>query len=716
MKRIFSLVLFILSFVLLTTAADTSIWTVNSRADVLGGDSRGVSIDDTGAITIAPKLAEVFKTEQPYIWSSVVDPAGNVYLGTGGDGRIFKVDTNGKGSLFSDLNELNVSALVIGKSGELFAATSPDGKVYRIDSSGKADVYFDPKEKYIWSLALMPDGSLAVGTGENGKIFRVKSANATPESSLVADTSQTHIVSLATDKQGNLYAGTDSNGLVLRIGADGKPFALLDSPLRELHQIAVAPDGSIYALAIGESVATAKPAETPAPAAAKPVSATKPGPTTPETPQKSRYDLTGAKSAVYRIMPDGAADILWASSTISGFSIAPNQSGDGVLIGTSDKGRIYNVTNDGRETLLLQTDANQISTLRPFGKNIFATSSNQGSLFKFGSETAAEGSYESAVLDAKSFASWGRIWWRSAGNVQIQTRSGNTGKPDETWSAWSNSYTDQAGAQIASPKAKYLQWRAVLRPAPGAASLNEVNVSFLPRNIAPEVLSIQILPTNVGLVPNPPIQIDPNIELSGLDPQDFGMPNAAVAPRKVYQRAARSLQWTAEDRNGDKLLYDVYFKQVNEATFKLLKENLDQNFLTVDGQSLADGQYIFKIVAKDSPSNPTGVALSGDRISDPIDIDNTPPVVTAIGTPQTSGDRARVTFDAQDAASYISRAEYSVNGGDWQTVYPEDGISDGPKERYSFDVSLKGTGEHVVTLRVFDANGNAGNARVLVKQ
>ena len=717
MKRPLFSVIVILLLTAFAAAADTSIWSVNSRTDVLRGDSRGVSIDDTGAITIAPKLTEVFKTEQPYIWSSVVDSAGNVYLGTGGDGRIFKVDANGKGSLFSDLSELNVSALAIGKAGELFAASSPDGKVYRIDSSGKAEVYFDPKEKYIWALALMPDGSLAIGTGENGKIFRVKSANASPESSLVADTSQTHIVSLATDKQGNLYAGTDSNGLVLRIGTDGKPFALLDSPLRELHQIAVAPDGSIYALAIGESVATAKPAETPTPPAdAKPVSATKPSSTTPEPPQKSRYDLTGAKSAVYRIMPDGATDILWASSTVSGFSIAPNQSGDGVLIGTSDKGRIYNVTNDGRETLLLQTDANQISTLKSFGKNIYATSSNQGSLFRFGSEPAAEGSYESAVLDAKSFASWGRIWWRSAGNVQIQTRSGNTGKPDETWSAWSNAYTDQAGAQIASPKAKYLQWRAVLKSAPEAASLNEVNVSFLPRNIAPEVLSIQILPTNVGLAPNPPIQIDPNIELSGLDPQDFGLPNVAVVPRKVYQRGARSLQWTAEDRNDDKLLYDIYFKQVNEATFKPLKEDLDVNFLTIDGQSLADGRYIFKIVAKDSPSNPAGTALSGDRISDPIDIDNTPPVVTPSGTPQINGETARVAFDAQDAASYISRAEYSVNGGDWQTVYPEDGIADGPKERFSFEVSLKAPGEYAVTLRVFDANGNAGNARLVVKR
>jgi hypothetical protein len=298
----------------------------------------------------------------------------------------------------------------------------------------------------------------------------------------------------------------------------------------------------------------------------------------------------------------------------------------------------------------------------------------------------------------------------------MQTRSGNTAKPDETWSAWSNAYTDQAGAQVSSPKAKYLQWRAVLKASAANASLSEANVSFLARNIAPEVLTIQILPTNVGLAPNPPLQIDPNIELSGLDPQTFGIPNASAPPRKVYQRAARSLQWTAEDRNGDKMLYDVYYREIGDTAYKLLKENLDQNFLTVDGQSLADGRYIFRIVAKDSPSNPAGLALSGEKLSEPIDIDNTPPVVTPVGTPQITTGKARIIFDAQDAASYLNRAEFSVNGGDWQPVYPDDGISDGPKERYSFDVPLKGAGEYAVTLRVFDANGNAGNARVVIRK
>lgn len=711
MKKYLLFAIFLLSFSIIINASEPLIWSVNSKADVLKGDSRGVSIADNGTITIAPKLSEVFKTEQSYVWASAVDDKGNVFLGTGADGKIFKVDASGKGTLFYDTNELNVSALALGKSGELYAGTSPDGKVYRIEANGTAIVFFEPKEKYIWSLAVFVDGSLAVGTGENGKIYKVRSANAAPETSLLFDTSETHIISLAADKNGNLFAGTDSNGLVLRFGADGKPFALLDSTLREIHELSIGADGSVYALALGESTAAAA---TPATATeSTTVSVEKPNPSTPETPAKSRYDLTNAKSAVYRILPDGGADIIWSSPSVTGFALYAHQTGNGVLLGTSDKGRIYNVTNDGRETLVLQSDEGQVSTVKANGQNIVATTSNQGKLYRFGAETNAEGTYESAVLDAKNVSSWGRIWWRGNGNVSLQTRSGNTEKPNETWSAWSAAYTDAKGAQINSPKAKFIQWRAVLKTS---ASLSEANVSFLPRNIAPEVLTIQVLPTNVGLAANPPMQIDPNIELSGLDPMVFGIPNAAVPPRRLFQRGATALQWTAEDRNGDKLSYSVYFREISETNFKLLQENLTENFYTLDGQSLADGRYIFKVVAKDSLSNPVNQTLSGERISEPVDIDNTAPTVTAFGAPQISGENVKVIFDAAESTNFINRAEYSINGGEWQTVYADDGISDSGKERYTVEITLKNAGEHSITLRVWDANSNAGNARVVVKR
>ncbi|HEX6283632.1 MAG TPA: hypothetical protein VFZ71_02105, partial [Pyrinomonadaceae bacterium] len=261
-RPLFSIVSLLL-FSATALSSEPQIWIVNSRDDVMKGEARSVSIDQNGNITPAPQVRQIYKTEQPYIWSSAIDAGGNVYLGTGAEGRIYKVSTSGSRALFADLNELNVSALAIGKNGELFAATSPDGKIYRLDANGTPTIYFEPKEKYIWSLAVMSDGSLAVGTGENGKIYRVRSANATPEASLLYDTSETHIISLAADKSGNLYAGTDSNGLVMRFGTDGKPFGLLDSPLREIHELAVGPDGSVYVLALSESASTAKPEASP---------------------------------------------------------------------------------------------------------------------------------------------------------------------------------------------------------------------------------------------------------------------------------------------------------------------------------------------------------------------------------------------------------------------------------------------------------------------
>ncbi|MEP7214371.1 MAG: hypothetical protein ABI791_14940 [Acidobacteriota bacterium] len=710
MNRSFAAVLLLTWLSVAALAGEPSVWTVNTRSEVVRGDARGVSIDANGAITLAPTLTEIFKTEQPYIWSSAIDARGTIYLGTGGDGRIFKVAAGGTGTLFSDLAELNITALAIGGGGELFAASSPDGKVYRIDAAGKATIYFDPKEKYIWSLAVMADGSLAVGTGEGGKIFRVRAANATPEASLLFDTSETHIISLATDQQGNLYAGTDSNGLVMKFGADGKPFGLLDSPLREIHELALGPDGSVYALALGESASVASPSPSASPAAAESKTASAVAVSVSDPPQKSRYELAGAKSAVYRILPDGGTDIIWSSSTVTAFSLYAHKNG-GVMLGTSDKGRIYNLTNDGRETLVLQSDANQISTLRGAGTDLYATSSNQGRLFRVAAETVAEGTYESSVLDARSSAAWGRIWWNSSGNVRIQTRSGNTEKADETWSQWATAGTDGRSGQIASPKARYLQWRAVLRAGTTPAVLNETSVSYLPLNIAPEVLSIQILPTNVGLLPNPPIQIDPNIELSGLDSAIFGIPAVQVVPRRAYVRGAKALQWTAEDRNGDKLIYDVYFKEMGDTAYKLLRENIIANFVTIDGQSLADGRYTVRVVAKDSRENPAGQFLTGERVSEPFDIDNTPPVVAAV-----SGNTGAAIFAATDASSYINNAQYSINGGDWLTIYADDGIADSPNERFTVRVPDSVKGEIAVTLRAFDSNGNAGNARIVFKR
>src|SRR5207253_9320088 len=135
----------------------------------------------------------------------------------------------------------------------------------------------------------------------------------------------------------------------------GKAFGLYDAPLREIHSLAPAPDGSIYALALGEAAATtragslagAQAAESSAGAASAGVMVVTGGDETgavqlsqPTPPARSRNDLTGAKFAVLRILPDGGTDVLWSSTSVTAFAVAPAPQG-GVLVGTSDKGRIY---------------------------------------------------------------------------------------------------------------------------------------------------------------------------------------------------------------------------------------------------------------------------------------------------------------------------------------------------------------------------------------
>ena len=123
-----------------TFAGEPVVWEITSRAELLKGEARGVSVTDNGMLTLAPNFRQLFNTDQAYVWSTAIDAAGNVYLGTGHDGKLFRVSADGKGSLLYKASELDVTAVAVASDGAVFAATSPDGKVYRVTADGKAEV------------------------------------------------------------------------------------------------------------------------------------------------------------------------------------------------------------------------------------------------------------------------------------------------------------------------------------------------------------------------------------------------------------------------------------------------------------------------------------------------------------------------------------------------------------------------------------------------
>ncbi|PYR99460.1 MAG: hypothetical protein DMG16_17785 [Acidobacteria bacterium] len=730
MKRIFWLLPFAAAIPLL--AVTPLFWETRTYDDFRKGKLSNVSLTSDDELILAPRFDLVFNTEQTLVWSTVADSKGNVYLGTGHDGKIFKIDPSGKGTMLADLSELDVLALAVDSKDVLYAGASPDGKVYKIEN-GTPQEFFDPHTKYIWSLVFDKQGRLLVGTGDKGVIFRV-----TPDGKGAPfyDTDETHVVSMAIDRDGNIIAGGDPKGYVYRISPEGKGFVLYDSGMREIHSVAVGPNGTLYASAISGEPALA-PTPTPATSgtnsssqatvtvtvnAAEPqdIQVVEPlepvSSTTPRAQTRRTATDANAQSAVFEILPDGVVNTLWRSRDEMVFSVLPY---DGkLLFSTGAKGRIYSVEGPKNTTLLLESTEEQTTRLIQAGNRLYAASANIGKLFRIGDALATSGTYESTVKDTDAVSSWGKLTWRSEEKnlIEISTRTGNTSVPDKTWSDWEP--VDSTGAN-ASPKARFIQWKAALK-SDGTKSprLGSVKVPYLQQNFRPEVTNIDVLLSGVALQKVPLNQgnnINPNDPAAIRANARAGQPRIqAIPPRRVPQRGAQSFQWTATDKNQDTLTYDLYYRAENERTWKLLKKDLEDNFYTINSDTLPDGIYTVRVVASDQPSNPAEIASRGEMESRPFTIDNTPPVVT-VSLDRIENRRVRIAIEAADQTSTLSQAEVAIDTGDWRPVFPKDGIIDEKTESFSYLSGELPPGEHIIAVRVYDQNDNAGMGKLVVR-
>lgn len=703
-------------------------WRVNTRAEIEKGEAKGVAIADNGTLTLAPQFNEIYDTKQAYIWSAISDTRGNLYVGTGHEGRVFKVDANGKGNLLFKSGELDVMALAVDAQGNVYAGTSPDGKVYRINSNGEAKVYFEPKTKYIWSLAFDAQGHLYVGTGDKGVIFRVTGEG---KGEPFVNTTQANITALRLDGMGNLLAGTDPGGMVLRIAPDGKTYTLFDSAQREIREIALGRNGEIFALALSESAGSggSNASSSSSPISSPGISGGDEGGVTITISDVQVLDSGGssslsssgssggnqAKAALYRLDASGGNDVWWETKEAAAFTLSVDSAGlqTQALIGTGLKGRIFSSTQARKPLMFAQLPEAQVSRLVMTTNGLVAVTSNLGKVYR-GKDIGQSGVYTSPVREAVTGATWGRISWIGTGEIEVQTRSGNTMTPDSTWSDWAAAIANAEGDAIKSPAARFLQWRATLKRIVGKPdpSLREVTVSYLPRNVAPRLNSISILPPGVALQALPQQPGDSGAEQAGLDPAILGG-TPSIPPRRLFQRGAISLQWQAEDRNGDTLEYAVYYRNAFSNEFFQLKAGLRDNYYTVDANDLPDGRYVFKVVTSDGLSNPGSIALGDELETETIELDNSPPAVVN-DAPKMQGRQVEVVFRANDATSILRRAEYQLDGNGWKAVYPIDGIADAKREEFKVTIILPDSRPHVVAFRVFDANANVGSAQLSV--
>jgi hypothetical protein len=551
--------------------------------------------------------------------------------------------------------------------------------------------------------------------------------------------SETHITALALDASGHVYAGSSPGGILYRIDPAGKVFVLHDSAYREVKSLDVGKDGGLYAAVIDgkEKEEPVRPPavvpQIPGPTVEGTVTITEsfavvppgvPAPSPSPRPLEMPRAPGGSRSAVLRLLPSGEVDTLWSSAEETPHAILGTE--DGLLVGTGNKGKIYRVRDDRTWSMIATLPAQQVTGLLrgPGGTTLLATS-NPGKVFELGAAPGARGTFTSKVKDTETVSAWGRLAWEAAlpagSEVQVRTRSGNTGTPDSTWSDWSAPYARKEGDPITSESARFLQVKVAMEGKDGASPvLDSISAAYLQRNLRPQVQGVNVHPA--GEVFQKPLSISGEMEILGLEPgqgpepppgvasQRLALPPATTYSRKLYQKGIQTFSWKADDPNGDTLAYDVHYRSADDARFRILRKGLTDPVVAWDTTTVPNGRYVIRVTASDAPSNPEGLALSGEKESNAFDVDNTPPTVMAV-VESRSGTRVRAV--ARDDGSLIRKAEYSVDGGTWRDIHPSDGINDEMEE--SYEVPLEGLaapGPHVVVVRATDLLGNVATARV----
>jgi hypothetical protein len=711
-------------------AVDTHIWEHSDESDFTRGTSQKLSIRSDGRLMLAPKLTELDSTTVPYLWALAQDAKGTLYYAggapTGNTAKVFALAPGGKPKAFASLTGLEVHALAVDSQNRVYAAVLPDAKIYRMGSQGKPELFFDAKCKYIWALAFDKSDNLFVATGDEGVIYKV-----TPEGkgTKFFSTGETHARSMTFDDSGNLIVGTEPSGLIMRITPAGEGYVLFQANKREVTAVAVN-KGIIYATAVGNKtgglvVNGPAPVLPAAPAAVTGSGAARAGaqpPTMPPAIGSLSASVSGG-TELYRIEGDGFAERIWTSTTDIAYAIAFDADGK-PLIGTGNRGIIVRVDSPELSTAILNTPPTQVTAfLKGANGVIYAATGNVGNIYSIGPGTESSGTLESEALDAGGFSQWGKVHISSTlngGATVLETRSGNLNHPESHWSPWSKVSVTELGGQIQSPSARFLQYRLTLSKSPSGQSpeVSLIDLAYLPRNIAPRLMQIEMAPANYRQAPSAST-LERSVQASG-SPTSLTLP--AVGQKRAgssittsdstssstlqYNKGYITARWSSSDANGDLLQFTVEIKGKNDAIWRTLKDKLQDHYYAFDSNAFADGSYQVRVTASDAPSNTPADALTASLTGEEFIIDNTPPEIAA-AKPSGSAAKRTIRFTAKDALSWIDKAEYSLNGSDWTLLDPVNKVTDSQ----SLEYEVSGESGQLISVRIFDEYDN-----VVVKQ
>ncbi len=166
------------------------------------------------------------------------------------------------------------------------------------------------------------------------------------------------------------------------------------------------------------------------------------------------------------------------------------------------------------------------------------------------------------------------------------------------------------------------------------------------------------------------------------------------------------INYKAKDDNDDKLIYKIDFRKVGRTNWIELKDEVEADNLEWDGRTVEDGRYEVRITANDVRSNTTTTKLTGSRISEPVVVDNSGPVIKKYSI-EKNGKTITLRLEVFDELSAIGQVHYTVDSNaEWIGAMPDDLVYDTTNEYFTIVVEDLQAGEHIIAVKVSDDVGN----------
>ncbi len=413
-----------------------------------------------------------------HIFAMATDSKGQLLVGISGRRcALCRLEGKEMKTIFEPNDAKYIFAIRVDDDGNVYLGTGPEGKVYRLDASlRKPEMIYDSPDKNILSLAVGGDGLVYAGSDSRGLVYKIDPMK--KQATVLYDSELQEITAMLFSG-GELYAAATSANVLqaesrfaVRPPTAGRP----EEGRRESPSPGEDEGGVKLEAANTKEATDEKPPEA------------KPPMRRPPKPAQASY--------VYRVSADGFVTDIFDEAAVF-FCLAAD--GNQLLVGTGNSAQLYNVEAAPEQHALIYEDeqASQLTSVAAGDDGIYVGMANPARLVKLAGHFAREGTYTSDLIDAGQPAKWGKLHIEAeipAGcKVLAASRSGNVKDVnDASFSAWTQAAEITGPTELGCPLGRFCQYKLVLQSSDGKQSpvVREVTVANAVPNLAPRVEAV----------------------------------------------------------------------------------------------------------------------------------------------------------------------------------------------------------------------------------